>query len=174
MTNEIKEIYLSNLEWTKTHDNMGGVIGNVIFKDNISYEEYNKLFKSGYFILCDKDYITNLEEENKFLKLNNPEANIEHFRIIKENKRKIDNLRKEIKKLKQENKSLENQLDFINYLTSECASYVKILNNKQAIINKALNYIKNESWFCYKDNEEVIDRTPVEELIKILKGDNND
>ena len=68
MTNEIKEIYLSNLEWTKTHDNdikvnddMGGVIGNIVFKDNMSYEEFQKLFKSGYFILCDKDYITNLQ-----------------------------------------------------------------------------------------------------------------
>lgn len=68
MNEEIKEIYFSNLEWIKTHDNMGGVMGNVIFKDNISYEEYNKLFKSVYFVLCDKDYITNLQEENEDLK----------------------------------------------------------------------------------------------------------
>ena len=68
MNNEIKEIYLSNLKWTKTHNNTGGVMGNIVFKDNMSYEEYNKLFKSGYFIICDKDYITNLQEENKTLK----------------------------------------------------------------------------------------------------------
>ena len=42
-----------------------------------------------------------LQQENEFLKLNNPEQNMEHFRIIKENKRKIDNLRKENKKLKE-------------------------------------------------------------------------
>lgn len=47
------------------------------------------------------DYITNLQQENEFLKLNNPEMNIEHFRIVKENKRKIDNLRKENEKLKE-------------------------------------------------------------------------
>ena len=47
------------------------------------------------------DYITNLQEENEFLKLNNPEMNMEHFRIIKENKRKIDNLRKENHRLKE-------------------------------------------------------------------------
>lgn len=45
------------------------------------------------------DYITNLQNENEFLKLNNPEMNIEHFRIVKENKRKIDNLRKENERL---------------------------------------------------------------------------
>jgi len=78
MTNEIKEIYLSNLEWSKTHDNdikvnddMGGVMGNIVFKDNMPYEEFQKLFKNGYFILCDKDYITNLQEENKRLKEDN-------------------------------------------------------------------------------------------------------
>ena len=63
MKDEIKEIYLSNLEWTKTHDNMGGVMGNLIFKDNFAFEDFQKLFKPNYFILCDKDYITNLQEE---------------------------------------------------------------------------------------------------------------
>ncbi|MBR5227487.1 MAG: hypothetical protein IKV94_02505 [Clostridia bacterium] len=42
---EIKEIYLSNLEWTKTHDNIGGVMGNFVLKKNISYEEYEKMLK---------------------------------------------------------------------------------------------------------------------------------
>ena len=37
--------------------------------------------------------IQELREENEFLKLNNPEMNIEHSRYVKENKRKIDNLR---------------------------------------------------------------------------------
>ena len=57
----------------------------------ISLDDYVKL----------KDYITDLKEENEFLKLNNPEMNMEHFRIIKENKRKIDNLRKENERLKE-------------------------------------------------------------------------
>ena len=68
MNKEIKEIYLSNLEWIKAHDDIGGVKGNLIFKDNMSCEEYKKLVKSVYFILCNKDYITNLQQENERLK----------------------------------------------------------------------------------------------------------
>ena len=60
-----KEVYLSNLEWTKTHDNIGGVMGNVVFKDNISYEEYEKLFDTVYYILTKKDEIETLTKRNK-------------------------------------------------------------------------------------------------------------
>lgn len=56
-----KEVYISGLEWTRTHDNMGGVVGNIVFKDNMHYEEYQRLTE-GFFILCDKDYITNLQK----------------------------------------------------------------------------------------------------------------
>lgn len=38
-------------------------------------------------------------------------------------------------------------------------------------IDKAVEYIKQESWFCYKDNEKVLGRTPVEELLNILGDD---
>ena len=65
MSEDIKEIYLSNLEWTKTHDNMGGVMGNVVFKDNISYEEYEKLINNVYCILTKKDEIETLTKRNK-------------------------------------------------------------------------------------------------------------
>ena len=41
------------------------------------------------------------QKENKFLKLTNPEQNIEHFRMLKENKVKIDNLRRQNKELKE-------------------------------------------------------------------------
>ena len=49
-------------------------------------------------------------QENEYLKLSNPEMNIEHFRIINENKRKIDNLRKQNKELQQENERLKLEL----------------------------------------------------------------
>lgn len=68
MNDEIKEIYLCNLEWIKTHDNIGGVMGILNFKDNMLYEEYQRLFKNIHFVLCNKDYITNLQQENKRLK----------------------------------------------------------------------------------------------------------
>lgn len=39
--------------------------------------------------------VKQLEKENEYLKMSNPEQNMEHFRIVNENKRKIDMLRKE-------------------------------------------------------------------------------
>ena len=60
-----KEVYLSNLEQTKvTYDNLCGVRGEIVFKDVMVYGEYQKL-QEGFFILCDKDYIANLQQELK-------------------------------------------------------------------------------------------------------------
>ena len=59
------------------------------------------------------DYITNLQQENEYLKKNNPEQNIEHFRIIKENKRKINNLREENEDNLKCIKSLKEQLESV-------------------------------------------------------------
>ena len=56
------------------------------------------------------DYITNLQQENEYLKKNNPEQNIEHFRIIKENKRKINNLREENKTLHENNQAMQEEM----------------------------------------------------------------
>ena len=53
-----KQVYLSNLEWKKTHDNMGGVKASLIFKDNMSYEEYKELCKKIFFILNNVDLQT--------------------------------------------------------------------------------------------------------------------
>ena len=44
--------------------------------------------------------VKQLENENEYLKMSNPEQNMEHFRIVNENKRKIDMLRKENHQLK--------------------------------------------------------------------------
>ena len=59
--------------------------------------------------------VDKLKKENEFLKLNNPEMNIEHFRVIKENKRKINNLRAENKRLKNIINELENMIS-IKYI----------------------------------------------------------
>lgn len=54
-----------------------------------------------------------LEQENEFLRLDNPNANIKHFEMLKENKRKIDNLRYQNKQLKNKyNKALEILSDY--------------------------------------------------------------
>ena len=63
-----------------------------------------------------KDKIKQLQEENEFLKLNNPEMNIRHFDMIKENKRKIGNLRAENKRLKKTIVIMEKYLELIHDL----------------------------------------------------------
>lgn len=106
MTEEIKEI-LDKLEKVANREtasrNALMEMKDTDYRDLLDYitnlqQEINKLtaesteWESKYY---------DLQQENEFLKLNNPEQNMEHFRIIKENKRKIDNLRKENKKLKE-------------------------------------------------------------------------
>ena len=83
MNNEIREIYLSNLEWTRVHDNIGGVMGNIVFKDAMPYEEYQKLLKTTYFTLCDKDYTTNVEQESERLKNDVEDISCSHFSLFK-------------------------------------------------------------------------------------------
>lgn len=117
MVEEIKEI-LDNLYRYKDEDYM-------------KYQPEDILTIEDVWLLY--DYITNLQQENEFLKLNNPEMNIEHFRIVKENKRKIDNLRKENKRLKEDNLLIESA----NKLVSDN------LHNYKSRCEKAIEYIKN-------------------------------
>ena len=145
MKNGIKEIYLSNLKWTKTHDNIGGVMGNVVFKDNMSYEEYNKLFKSGYFVLCNKDYITNLQTiEQQYSAILSENAELEN---------KITNLQEEIKSanesitwwsnrfnaVQEENKKLKNKL---KEEKEKLQNSIKETNKKISKIDKKLKELK--------------------------------
>lgn len=74
-------------------------INRQIMLDNICYGISNpslceeiELFKE----------VVRLNEELKYLKMDSPEQNIEHFRIINENRRKINNLRAENKRLKED------------------------------------------------------------------------
>ena len=65
------------------------------------------------------DYIKYLIKENNFLKLNNPEMNLEHFRVVKENKRKINNLRKNNKQLKSQLQQKENIIKEVRELLNQ-------------------------------------------------------
>lgn len=58
-----KKIYLCNMEWTQTHEEFGGVSGEFVLKEKVSYKDYEKLLKKDLFI-CDYD----LQQENKQLK----------------------------------------------------------------------------------------------------------
>ena len=106
MKDEIKEILdkLNNGKWEKDTEEIAYKIlfSNEVYQllDYITnlQEKYDKALTD---LVHESHKRIELEQENKFLKLNNPEMNMEHFRIIKENKRKIDNLREENKRLKE-------------------------------------------------------------------------
>ena len=66
--------------------------------------------------------VEQLEKENEYLKMSNPEQNMEHFRIVNENKRKIDMLRKE-------NHQLEN-------IRREAIDYMKEFIFEPLLINE--------------------------------------
>ena len=89
--------------------------------------------QTGYRMLPDIFYIQKevrnlqqkveqLENENEYLKMSNPEQNMEHFRIVNENKRKIDMLRKE-------NHQLEN-------IRKEAIDYMKEFIFEPLLINE--------------------------------------
>ena len=102
--------------------------------------------QTGYRMLPDIFYIQKevrnlqqkvkqLEKENEYLKMSNPEQNMEHFRIVNENKRKIDMLRKE-------NHQLENiRKEAIGYIKSV---YIPELQEGHICINyKETDYLLN-------------------------------
>lgn len=60
-----KKVYLSALEWTKTHNDVGGVKGNIIFYDSMSYEDYNKILNSGAFVLKSIEKQENVSKEQE-------------------------------------------------------------------------------------------------------------
>ena len=82
------------------NDEIKECLDSLYYQDDYSSISYDKLL----------DYITNLQQENEYLKKNNPEQNIEHFRIIKENKRKINNLREENKTLQENNQAMQEEM----------------------------------------------------------------
>ena len=85
-----------------------------------------------------------LQQENEFLKLNNPEMNMEHFRIVKENKRKIDNLRKENKRLKEKINTLKSNFEVE---IDDCENYKKWYRDYKSRCEKANDFIDNYDVF---------------------------
>ena len=44
----------------------------------------------------------------------------------------------------------------------------------QEKIDSAIKYIKENSWYCYKDNEENLDRIGIEHILELLGEDENE
>ena len=97
-------------------------------------------------------YIEQLEKENEFLKLDNPSANMKHFEMLKENKRKIDNLR-------YQNKQLKNNRD-------KAIEYIKNMPYLQET-DKEYEDMNGNTYFTYKKWDD-------SELLNILKGDSDE
>ena len=81
-----KKVYLSDPEWTKTHDNLGGVKADIVFDNPMEYEEYDKEFNDmengRYYYLTDKDYksiVDKLKEIVKNKKSIDVEASMEYL-----------------------------------------------------------------------------------------------
>lgn len=111
------------------------------------HKQEEKILEQKLMISSLQQKVEQLEKENEYLKMSNPEQNMEHFRIVNENKRKIDMLRKE-------NHQLENiRKEAIEYIGTDitaraleqlCTNYqlevsllfVKIADDLLKILNK--------------------------------------
>lgn len=144
--------------------------------------------KDRQFFKCRMDEYVELKKENEFLKLNNPEQNIEHFRIVKENRRKIDNLRKENEKLqttanncKQENERLKEELNYTVSQVQHNQIVTKLCKEKEdykSRCKKAIEYIyhwSSQRKFFFDKIDRQLNGKPefkgdIADLLNILKG----
>ena len=102
-------------------------------------------------------------------------TNIEKANILTDNiknsvsdyNKLIYNLTKELKLQDLEIEELKNKL---NNLQKQLDFEIDKNDEKQEIIEKAINYIEDESYYIYKDNKFIIDGILSEELLNILKG----
>ena len=121
--------------------------GSITFINNgISFSQFGIAKEILDLITNLQQRVEQLENENEYLKMSNPEQNMEHFRIVNENKRKIDMLRKE-------NHQLENMrkeaVEYINHVTIGADSspvedsWLYNLYETRYILNKGDNNVKD-------------------------------
>lgn len=94
----------------------------------------------------------------------------DNFKLTLSKKEVLD-IANEFNRLQEENERLEkrNKEIYDGFIATQ-----EELSDYAIKIEKAVEYIKNESWYCYKDDEEIIDRLAILKLLKILGDDNND
>lgn len=163
MTEEIEEILnyiddriIPNEKWDKIKDyitNLQQLYENAL-KVNQNENKYRTALESKYVLL---------QQENEFLKLNNLEMNIEHFRVVKENKRKIDNLRKE-------NERLNNKIKEQNLLLIEFQDMEQKLDIYKSRCKKAIYYIWKEIEQEYDEENDKWLKEKIDNLSNILNG----
>lgn len=101
---------LENLKWYSEAPNEQDYNGE--YEPPMEWEQGEAKIFLKYLEEKDKE-IERLNEELRFAKLSNPEINLEHWRIVDENKRKIDNLRKGIERLNNIINELDKYIDEI-------------------------------------------------------------
>lgn len=129
-----EEIYLSNLDWVNTHDNMGGVIGHIIFKNAMTHEKFEKIISKSYLLL-EKGQQEEIERLNKgYCQFKKECGNVadcmreEYFQMQQKNMKmsvENDRLKKIINYKKQDIKKLKYEL---MYEKSETKSLNNIIN----------------------------------------------
>ena len=62
-----EEVYLQNIVFKKTYDDKGCVMGEIVFKNAMTYEEFENILDERYFVLTDKQLQNNWNELKKWL-----------------------------------------------------------------------------------------------------------
>lgn len=122
----------------------------------VTGEDYDKIKNSLNEQIEDlQQKVKQLEKENEYLKMSNPEQNMEHFRIVNENKRKIDMLRKENHQLEEENIKQKEIIENLTTMTV-CGDKKQIKNTAKYKLEQLENIrkeIKKEiKKYAYTDN----------------------
>lgn len=130
-------------------------------------------------IIAIKSIIVELTEENEKLKEENTtliknqiNSNSEHFRIVKENKRKIDNLRKENKRLKENKLTPEELVNMLNQelvrqnkcYKSRCKKAIELINKRKEEEDNGIGWVEMRTEEYFEECDEVIN---------ILNGSDN-
>lgn len=127
-----------------------------VFDYLMTVKHYNKKLK---------EKIIKLQQENTTLIKNQINSNSEHFRIIKENKRKIDDLRKQNKELKSDIEVLERVKNFYKRHTLK---YYRRCNKANVLIQR---HNEDTGYIYYKYDNKFVRSELKERLSEVLNGD---
>ncbi len=89
-----------------------------------------------------------------------------------------DKLKEKEKYFIQMSEVLLDRIDFYEDFENDKSCWIEELRtNREKLqdkIDRAIEYIEQESYFMYKDNERVLDRVGIEKVLDILKGGEDD
>ena len=145
------EVYLQDLTYERVHDNVGCVIGEIIFKNSMTYDEFTNILDKRYFTLSD-----NLQQEN-----NQPKEELERLKqptIFIDTQDMEERYGEELYKeyLENENHQLKDRIE-------KAIEYINRLISDEYGVS-----IMVDEYSCEYEREWK------EKILKILKGEEND